>query len=121
MALDVTNYAPPARPDQLHEWEEVPERPNEFHCKQCGTPYEFHKLIEPCTTRIKGAAIADSALSEGVLEVNYNRGVIYFHNSKGETTLRVCGVPREVLDKRLIDVMDVRHSLTNKTGKDKSA
>ena len=34
------------------------------------------------TTRLKGE-----------LEIDHDRGVIYFHNEKGYTTLRICSLP----------------------------
>lgn len=45
----------------------------------------------------------------GTLEIDYNRGVIYFHSDKGITRLRICQLPlpRKPIDERAM--IDITH------------
>jgi len=50
----------------------------------------------------------DNILIEGQLEINIDRGVIYFHTNKGRTVLRISNVKiRDTFDPEL-DSLDVR-------------
>ena len=33
---------------------------------------------------------------EGYIEIDHERGVIYFHNKLGYTTIRICGLPSPI-------------------------
>jgi hypothetical protein len=33
---------------------------------------------------------------EGILEIDYDRGVIYFHSWQGVTVLRICSLPKPI-------------------------
>ena len=37
-----------------------------------------------------------TAQIKGTLEIDYNRGVIYFHNNQGVTVLRICSLPKPI-------------------------
>lgn len=44
---------------------------------------------------------------EGTLEIDHERGVIYFHSNKGETLLRICRLPKPIPQHD--EMLDVTH------------
>jgi hypothetical protein len=50
-----------------------------------------------------------SDLFEGTLEIDYARGVIYFHNPKGRTMLRICNLPSMNHVNLFRDMLDITH------------
>jgi hypothetical protein len=36
-----------------------------------------------------------NTIIEGTLEIDRDRGVIYFHNKEGRTVLRICRLPKQ--------------------------
>lgn len=48
----------------------------------------------------------DTTKIEGQLEIDHERGVIYFHSSKtGSTVLRICRLPKPIpVDDSLLDI-----------------
>lgn len=45
-----------------------------------------------------------SGCIEGVLEIDNERGVIYFHTDFGATLLRICGLPKPIPNCKFIDI-----------------
>lgn len=45
----------------------------------------------------------------GELEIDHERGVIYFHSDEGYTVLRVCSLPRPIPVPKSGDGLDVTH------------
>lgn len=43
----------------------------------------------------------------GQLEVDYNRGVIYFHGTMGMTLLRICGLPTPIINPAIVGMLDI--------------
>ena len=47
---------------------------------------------------------------DGQLEIDSNRGVIYFHSGKtGHTVLRICNLPTPIPDK-MLDIMHLHNA-----------
>jgi hypothetical protein len=46
----------------------------------------------------------DDYLIEGALEIDYNRGVIYFHSNDGVTVLRICSLPKPIPKDKMLDI-----------------
>jgi hypothetical protein len=42
-------------------------------------------------------------LIDGILEIDRQRGVIYFHDQQGTTRLRICRLPKPIPDLESID------------------
>ena len=45
---------------------------------------------------------------DGELEIDQDRGVIYFHSSKGITLLRICNLPRPIPEPNE-EALDITH------------
>ena len=41
---------------------------------------------------------------KGELEIDYRRGVVYFHDEKGKTVLRICQLGKMKMDVKYIDI-----------------
>jgi hypothetical protein len=46
---------------------------------------------------------------EGQLEIDSDRGVIYFHDNKGFTVLRICSLPKPIPFPVPGELLDVTH------------
>lgn len=46
---------------------------------------------------------------EGTLEIDHDRGVVYFHSKTGWTMLRICSLPKPIPVPKPGDGLDITH------------
>lgn len=46
---------------------------------------------------------------DGQLEIDSDRGVIYFHSKEGYTALRICSLPKPIPIPKVSTMLDVTH------------
>jgi hypothetical protein len=82
--------------------------PNNFGCDCAsisGKPGVVAIRALTHTKRVKIPAHVRNTVMDGQLEIDHNRGVIYFHDGKtGTTQLRICGVWKPIPKGRALDI-----------------
>jgi len=57
---------------------------------------------------------------EGQLEIDHERGVIYFHSNTGQTSLRICRLPHPIPKDRSLDISYMFGCNWNEKGKNEN-
>jgi len=81
-----------------HEWEKA--SANSIMCRVCAEIRNLHP---------KEPSVPGMIHLEGMLQIDTDRGVIYFHTTEGHTALRICRLPTPIPETSPGNMLDITH------------